>query len=211
MKEDWELPPEDWAFFAKDKFDLIDELQHCCIPPDEINAAWLHEYYRQLSRENRLEGGGFNLSVKEFKKFLEKPWVSLSSLQKQRVIDIFPKARRVYGDTGLMIEPGFIASGSEWAYTVFVNWDNTDASLVKAFEDFIEKERITAAKKRGSGKRTTYKDLLKYLAAYRLCKYLGPTKGFIEAEDALRDPKSIGVIFYKNPRTLSQAAKKALL
>lgn len=209
MREDWELPPEDWAFFANEKSDLIEELQHCWIPSDEVKPAWVHEYYRQLSKENKLSGGGFNLPENDFKAFLKKSWVLLTDSQKQRVVGLLPVARGIYGDTGLMIEPGHIQAGSEWAYTVFVNWNSTDRSLVKAFEEFIEKERKSPPKRKGSGKRSTYKDMLKYLAAYRLCKYLGPSKGFIEAEDALRNPEHIGSIFYKSSKTLSQAAKKA--
>jgi len=173
------LPSEEWAFFAKERNWLIDETQHCWICDEEVEVARHYEYTRENFRRGG-EIGGYGLKGTEFKLLMEIPYVSLTDDQKDLLNQTERESRGVFGDNSIMIRK-WDDPPNEWVYPLFINWTHKDSKLIAAFNRFLLKNRSELSPPEkdqigGSGRKTSDRDLLKYLATYLLKKLFGQKK-----------------------------------
>jgi len=214
MTSKWILPPEEWAFFAKNKSDLISEIQNCWVPKKELAAIEIFELSRSNFDRGGDQHGGFDLPKEQFEILIKKPYLTLTDEEKSRIENCLPKARGWYGKTHIQYitaknAPVWPPYDMDAYMSLFINWNASDLELKEAFAEILKDKRpFFMEEKRRQGRRTTTRERLKWLSAYRLLRTKIPPVRILEQVDRAFSG-GMGKKFYSSPETLKEAASKA--
>jgi hypothetical protein len=150
--------------------------------------------------------------------FPTTPWLDLPAKMRDRLVSEFwPSADPFtaeelltkYGSPALLAAPLRSlriddAANGPYNFAVKINWDETDAELRKRFDLWLRRNRPPAPKPKDTRGRTSYRDLLKTLACYRLLLH-----GFTANDAAVFTQKVLNKPLYEEESSWSKQRKRA--